>query len=1064
LLDSLLKEKKMDIKQLAELLKGTIDPNHRNEAEKKLTELHKIIGFGPTVLQIVMGQEIELPVRQAAVIYLKNMVSTNWKEREPDAPGAPVPFSIHEQDRAVIRDNIVDAVVHAPDIIRIQLGVCVSQIVKHDFPGRWPQVVDKVSLYLQSPDQSGWLGALLCLYQLTKNFEYKKTEERKPLTDAMNLLLPQIYNLMIQMLPDESPSSVAVQKQILKIYFALTQYVLPLDLISREIFGNWMEILRRVAELDVPAHTLQVDEEDRPELIWWKRKKWALHTLTRLFERYGSPGSVTKDYKEFAEWFLKTFSGGILMAMLKNLDLYRQKIYVSPRVMQQALNYINTAVSHAHSWKLIKPHMLQIIQDIVFPLMSYSEQDAELWDADPYEYIRIKFDIFEDFVSPVTAAQTLLHSACKKRKEMLQKTMALLLQIIQASETNPSQKDGALHMIGTMADILLKKPMYKEQMEKFLVEIVFREFGSPHGHLRARACWVLHYFSDVKYNNDDVLREAFRLTVHCLLHDGEAPVKVEAAIAVQMMLTSKGEAARQYLEPQIKEITLELLKIIRETENDDLTSVMQKIVCTYTEQLVPVAVDICQHLVGTFAQVLEAADSGDEKAITAMGLLNTMETILGVMEERAEVHAALEPVVLQAIHHIFTNSIMEFYEEAMSLTCDLTTKAISDNMWKMLEVMYTVFQRDGLDYFTDMMPALHNYITVDTAAFLSTPDYMMAMYNMAKTMLEGDPGEDPECHAAKLLEVIILQCKGLNIDQVIPIFVELVLKRLTREVKTSELRTMCLQVIIAAMYYNPVLLVETLEKMGGNVFTHFIQQWIHDTDCFIGLHDRKICVLGLCHLLQMPDNAAIAAHSQQLVPSLILLFDGLKRAYAARNEDDSDDDDSDEDGEDGGENELLDSDEDEIDDQGQAYLESLQDKVQKAGASSGFKVNSNIEADEDSEDDLSDDDYDGCEETSLEAYTTPLDEEEGEDIDEYNIFKEVLGCVQTTNPAWYHQLTSHLSDVQGKALAEVITLSNQRLAERESRKIQQQGGYHFNQQNVPGQFNFGAPATSPFGK
>ncbi len=27
--------------------------------------------------------------------------------------------------------------------------------------------------------------------------------------------------------------------------------------------------------------------------------------------------------------------------------------------------------------------------------MSYSEADAELWDTDPYEYIRIKFDIFE---------------------------------------------------------------------------------------------------------------------------------------------------------------------------------------------------------------------------------------------------------------------------------------------------------------------------------------------------------------------------------------------------------------------------------------------------------------------------------------------------------------------------------------------------------------------------------------------------------------------------------------------------------------------------------------------
>ena len=58
-----------------------------------------------------------------------------------------------------------------------------------------------------------------------------------------------------------------------------------------------------------------------------------------------------------------------------------------------------------------------------------------------------------------------------------------------------------------------------------------------------------------------------------------------------------------YVEPQIREITIELLNIIRDTENDDLTSVMQKIVCTYTEQLTPVAKEMCKHLVDTFAQV-----------------------------------------------------------------------------------------------------------------------------------------------------------------------------------------------------------------------------------------------------------------------------------------------------------------------------------------------------------------------------------------------------------------------------------------------------------------------------
>ncbi len=64
--------------------------------------------------------------------------------------------------------------------------------------------------------------------------------------------------MCVQLLPDDSQSSVAVQKQILKIYFALTQFVLPLDLITRDMFAQWMEVLRTITEKDVPAHTLQV--------------------------------------------------------------------------------------------------------------------------------------------------------------------------------------------------------------------------------------------------------------------------------------------------------------------------------------------------------------------------------------------------------------------------------------------------------------------------------------------------------------------------------------------------------------------------------------------------------------------------------------------------------------------------------------------------------------------------------------------------------------------------------------------------------------------------------------
>ena len=107
--------------------------------------------------------------------------------------------------------------------------------------------------------------------------------------------------------------------------------------------------------------------------------------------------------------------------------------------------------------------------------------------------------------------------------------------------------------------------------------------------------------------------------------------------------------------------------------------------------------------------------------------------------------------------------------------------------------MVTVFGADGQDYFTDMMPALHNYVTVDTAAFLANEQQPEAMYKMCRhIMLEYDAGEDPECHAAKLLEVMILQCRE-KINHMIPAFLETVFLRLAKEVKTSELRTMCLQ-------------------------------------------------------------------------------------------------------------------------------------------------------------------------------------------------------------------------------------------------------------------------------
>ena len=263
---------------------------------------------------------------------------------------------------------------------------------------------------------------MLILYQLVKVYEYKKKEDRIPLDEVMSYLLPQLVEIFRKCATDESTNAALMRKTIIKNFYAFTQYLLPTKVLTQAITTQWMvrqglisfhrleankkeyfsmfqELLNATITREVPENTLTIDEDERPQLPCWKEKKWAMHVVTRFFDRYGSPSNVSSEYNEFAGWFLKTFAVGILNSVLTVLAGYGgQKKYVSPRVLQQCLNYVNTAVSHALTWKVMKDHMNALLENVVLPIMSFNEDDQDLWETDPYEYVRVKFDIFEDFV------------------------------------------------------------------------------------------------------------------------------------------------------------------------------------------------------------------------------------------------------------------------------------------------------------------------------------------------------------------------------------------------------------------------------------------------------------------------------------------------------------------------------------------------------------------------------------------------------------------------------------------------------------------------------------------
>lgn len=130
----------------------------------------------------------------------------------------------------------------------------------------------------------------------------------------------------------------------------------------------------------------------------------------------------------------------------------------------------------------------------------------------------------------------------------------------------------------------------------------------------------MQHLSSLKFTREDVLKECLRLLMTSVLtKEEELPVKVEAAFALEAFIADQHKT-HEYVRPQIRQLSMELLQMLQQTENDDLTSVVQKIVCNFVDDVAPIATEICMNLAQTFQQIMDSVASDDDSKC-AFGLV-----------------------------------------------------------------------------------------------------------------------------------------------------------------------------------------------------------------------------------------------------------------------------------------------------------------------------------------------------------------------------------------------------------------------------------------------------------
>eukprot|EP00301_Raphidiophrys_heterophryoidea_P008596 c13161_g6_i2.p1 GENE.c13161_g6_i2~~c13161_g6_i2.p1 ORF type:complete len:1010 (+),score=316.65 c13161_g6_i2:78-3032(+) len=950
---------------------GTADNDIRNAAEQQLKIFEHQPGFLPVVLQVILNAGIEPEVRQTAAIHAKNTIRKRWK---PSSEAAAADSSIQpllEDEKVVLKDNIVEAVLFTHNSTRVQVALLESLrlMVYHDFPEKWPTLLPAIQNGFSSQDITRVHGCLLCLHAVLVKFQYMHSESRQVQYQMAEVYLPGLLQVMRQCLTSDSSQAAHMARAVAKIFWSCAAMHTAPYLLQPAVFSEWITEIIRLFSKQV-AHTVEAGElVDRSP--WWRARKWGSKICLRMFEKYGQAKSVpehkdevrNKMLKDFASWFEKNLSVPLLTVTLSVLREGKNGGMLTKRIQTNCLNHLTLAIGQSVLFKTIRNDVMEILTQLIFPLLCHSANDEQLFQNDPEEYIRRQTDEEENFYDERLAALSLIERLCTlRRKHTLQPLLVFLEPILANATHHPtdphaaSLKSGALRAIGALASLIEEN--FPNQIEPMVAAHVVPDLASPFPFLKSIACWVLTTFSDLKFEHCGGINHVMTFVAACM-DDDCLIVRYEACKNIRHILNLSGaqDAIRPYLE-KILNRTFEIMNELNSSE--ELMDTIEKVLSVFDQDIAPQCVMICKRLVDEFQRLFVPGSDDDEAAMTCLGIINTWQTLIFAARENEafanEIENLIVPCLIAAIH----NESMEFIDNVLDVVSSLTLQrtTVSPTVWSLVPVLQQAFETYAMDYAEAMLVPLDNMITNAPNVFAcsTNPDYSAMIFSMcAKAFAAATPSNCFEAQQmAKLLECGFQNTRAFSphmlrwrrpaLELISTTVIRLLgdQRELSKKLSPTVVNfvLLCVNAMAAVVYSDAEGFVGWLDEV---VFDHMRVLWQLGIGHLPRTYDKKASAVALMTLMAVP--AENLPFLQPIRPQLFQNLLGLLQLLAVQIEqekqadgegekgvskkkddgddsvDDSDDDDDDDD--DIGARELSDN-EDINNEKDMAYLAKLQ--------------------------------------------------------------------------------------------------------------------------------------------
>ncbi|CCH40472.1 putative importin-7 [Wickerhamomyces ciferrii] len=887
----------MDVQALYQTFWNSLSADQavRQQAEKTLREAQRAIGFLGACLDILATKEVDLPVKKAAAVFFKNRIVRHWSSRNGDEKDEE---QVDNDEKPIIRDRLLPTLVSVNNQLRNQLVPVLHTIIVADYPNQWSNLVDSASqlLYAQNLD-SAYTG-LLCFAEICRTYRWSTNEERAELDQLINSHFTVLLSVADTLLKEDSPDAGEMTKLLLKAYKFATYHDLPIPLQSNENITNWVNFHIAVINKPLPNYIDETLEDSEKNLDpWVKCKKWAYANLYRLFTRYGSHSLSKKySYNEFNEIFNEVFIPQLLTIFLGQIDQWcNKKLWLGDDSLYYLLNFLENAVTQKRTWPFIKPHFELLVSHFVYPLLCPNDDTLDRFENDPQEYIHANLDIYDEYSSPDLAAIGLLITlTTKKKKTTLEPILKFAYNLLNELKL-PAKNDlesakkleGALRLIGSISDNFVKTSSpYYSQMESFLADLVFPHFENNFGFIKARTCEVTSKFAEIEFQNQDNLGTLFR-GILTSFENEHLPVQLEASLALQsfIRIPQFQEALSSVILPTMQK----LLTLSNTLDGDAVSGVMQEIVEVFSEQLQPFAVELIGNLVEQFLRLakelndaanadVDTLDAGfddlTDKQMAALGLLNTMITILLSFESSGDVIFKLEETFAPAVEFVLRNNIEDFFKEVSELIENSTflVRTISPTCWKLFEILIPTIQNGiALLYLEDWIPTLNNFLVYGSEQIKSNPIYSKALFDLFKLIITSeDSSTEDYAFAGEIIQKLILVLENsseIYLGEILPLITD---NLINSEEMTNSYAINMIDTIVAALTYKPL---ETLKFLSSRNFTlAFFKLWFQYIPKFTRVYDLKLSTIGLLSIINLNSNEISILQLQEVLPEIGINF------------------------------------------------------------------------------------------------------------------------------------------------------------------------------------------------